>query len=545
MADQQEIKTIFSVVTDKATAELKKIQTAFSDTKEALESFGKNAKNLGSLAIQPFAGAFSSLGATVMSSLDAFVDYSTGVSDLSAAIGVSAQELQKFQYIATMSGSSAEEINGALSILAKNLGQVNSGKNKAIPEMFKQMGVSLYDANGKIKTATELLPEIANCMRSQVNATQKAYIANTLFGKSGQSLIQMLEQGSEGFNELAKEAEQFGIILEDDALDTAGAYDDSMNKLQFSLQGVQYAIANNVLPVLTPLIEDITECISANREWIASSIADVAKDVAEAIKQIDFKACITGAIEFAKNAYELFNNLGGLKAVAIAVGAVFAANFAASLIGTISSIAGVVKALWGLNAVLFANPVVLIAGAIIAAIAGLIYVGYQLYENWDTVWAYIQELWSGVVAWFQPQIDLFTALWDGIKQLPELVSTGFFALVDNLKQIWESIKAVFFDPFMQAYDTLVNGLSSVKDFGSGIWDKVTGIFSSDDESKSAPAPLPPDTLTASGGGKMEGTMNIQIKTEAGTTAEVVKNDTTKNLTTNVNTGTMRGAYVPS
>ena len=162
--------------------------------------------------------------------------------------------------------------------------------------MFKQLGVSLYDANGHLKTATELLPEIANCMRSQETATQKSYIATTLFGKSGQGLIQMLEQGSEGLNELANDAEHLGIVLEDDVLDVAGEYDDAMNRLQTSLQGVQFAIAQKVLPVLTPLVESLTECIAANREWIATSIADIAKDVANALKQIDFKACITGAI---------------------------------------------------------------------------------------------------------------------------------------------------------------------------------------------------------------------------------------------------------
>ena len=282
-----------------------------------------------------------------------------------------------------MSGSSGEELAGAVEILGKNLGQVASGKNKAIPEMFKQLGVSLYDANGHLKTATELLPEIANCMRSQETATQKSYIATTLFGKSGQGLIQMLEQGSEGLNELANDAEHLGIVLEDEVLDIAGEYDDSMNRLQTSLQGVQFAIAQKVLPVLTPLVESLMECIAANREWIATSIADIAKDVANALKQIDFKACITGAIDFAKKSYELFDSLGGLKTVAIAVGAVFALNFATSLISTICSIAGVAKALWGLNVALLANPVILIAAGITAAIAGLIYIGYKLYENWD------------------------------------------------------------------------------------------------------------------------------------------------------------------
>ncbi len=540
---KQEIKTIFSVVADQASKNLKELRKNFKTTEATLKDFSENATSLGAMTFAPLAGVMASLGSTVASSLSSFVEYSTGVGDLAAKIGASAQDLQKFQYAALMSGSSGEELAGAVEILGKNLGQVASGKNKAIPEMFKQLGVSLYDANGHLKTATELLPEIANCMRSQETATQKSYIATTLFGKSGQGLIQMLEQGSEGLNELANDAEHLGIVLEDDVLDVAGEYDDAMNRLQTSLQGVQFAIAQKVLPVLTPLVESLTECIAANREWIATSIADIAKDVANALKQIDFKACITGAIDFAKKSYELFDSLGGLKTVAIAVGAVFALNFATSLISTISSIAGVAKALWGLNAVLLANPIVLIAGAIVAAIAGLSYAGYKLYENWDEVCAWVKDIWQGLLDWFSPKIDAFVAVWDRMKELPSVVSEEFSVLADDMKALWEDIKASFFAPFAKAYDSLLEGFSNIKNFGTGIWDSVTGFFSSDDN-KVSPTPLSADTLAMASGGKMEGTMDIKIHTDEGTTAEVVRNNTSNNLKTNVNTGTMRGAYVP-
>ncbi len=540
---KQEIKTIFSVVADQASKNLKELRKNFKTTEATLKDFSENATSLGSMTFAPLAGVMASLGATIANSLSSFVEYGAGVGDLAAKIGSSAQDLQRFQYAAQMSGSSAEEISSAIEILGKNLGQVSAGKNKAIPEMFKQMGVSLYNANGELKTATELLPEIANCMRSQSTATQKSYIATTLFGKAGQGLIQMLEGGSEGLNELTAEAENFGIVLSDDVLTVAGDYDDSLNRMQYSLRGVQYSIANQVLPVLTPLVNSLTECIAANREWIASSIADVAKDVAESLKKIDFKACIMGAVEFSKNAYELFDRLGGLKTIAIAVGAVFAANFAASLIATISSISSVVKALWGLNAVLLANPIVLIAGAIVAAIAGLSYAGYKLYENWDEVCAWVKDIWQGLLDWFSPKIDAFVAVWDRMKELPSVVSEEFSVLADDMKALWEDIKASFFAPFAKAYDSLLEGFSNIKNFGTGIWDSVTGFFSSDDN-KVSPTPLSADTLAMASGGKMEGTMDIKIHTDEGTTAEVVRNNTSNNLKTNVNTGTMRGAYVP-
>lgn len=590
---KQEIKTVFSVVSDQASKALKELRKNFKVTEATLKDFTDNAMSLGAMTFVPLAGVMASLGATIANSLSSFVEYSTGVGDLAAKIGASAQDLQRFQYAAQMSGSSAEEISSAIEILGKNLGQVNSGKNKAIPEMFKQLGVSLYSANGELKTATELLPEIANCMRSQSTAAQKSYIATTLFGKAGQGLIQMLEGGSEGLNELTQEAENFGIVLSNDTLDVAGDYDDSLNRMQYALNGVQYSIANQVLPVLTPLVNSLTECISANREWIASSIADVAKDVAESLKKIDFKECITGAVNFAKNAYELFNKLGGLKTVGIATASIFGlkvvlsfTSAASSLLsvfaaagkltssflslgaafaplgakiallggqlaglayGGLMSIIGVlgkaVVALSSFGLTLLANPLTWIIGGIALAIGSLAYAGYKLYENWDEVCAWVQSLWQDLLNWFEPKIDAFVGVWERVKQLPEMVVQKFSGLADKLKVVWENIKSYFFAPFQAAYENMAQCFDSVKSWGSGVWDKVTGFFGSDDNTPS-PAPLPADALAASAGGRMEGTMDIKIHTDEGTTAEVVRSNTSNNLKTKVDTGNMRGSYVP-
>ena len=159
--------------------------------------------------------------------------------------------------------------------------------------------------------------------------------------------------------------------------------------------------------------------------------------------------------------------------------------------------------MWGLNAVLLANPIVLIAGAIVAAIAGLSYAGYKLYENWDEVCAWVKDIWQGLLDWFSPKIDAFVAVWDRMKELPSVVSEEFSALADDMKALWEDIKASFFAPFAKAYDSLLDGFSNIKNFGTGIWDSVTGFFSSD-ANKVTPTPLSADTLAMASGGKMEG-----------------------------------------
>ena len=54
----------------------------------------------------------------------------------------------------------------------------------------------------------------------------------------------------------------------------------------------------------------------------------------------------------------------------------------------------------------------------------------------------------------------------------------------------------------------------------------------------------PETLAVASGGNMQGEMEIKIKTDDNVKAEVVRNNTSDNLKATVNTGVMRGAYVP-
>lgn len=122
------------------------------------------------------------------------------------------------------------------------------------------------------------------------------------------------------------------------------------------------------------------------------------------------------------------------------------------------------------------------------------------------------------------------------------VKDAFGNLSDFFNSLWQDIKNTFFEPFFKSYEFFNSSFDAVKNFGSGVWDNVTVFFSSD--KKSSPEILPAETLAVTSGGNMQDEMEIKIKTDDNVKAEVVRNNTSNNLKTTVNTGVMRGAYVP-
>lgn len=165
-----------------------------------------------------------------------------------------------------------------------------------------------------------------------------------------------------------------------------------------------------------------------------------------------------------------------------------------------------------LSAALWANPIVLIVGAIVAAIGGLIYGGYQLYKHWDEVVTWFTGVWQNVKQAVGAFFDWYLGLWgisaddvmavvksvydavssvfsklcsfisdewNGLLALPDKLKDGFKNLVSFFSDLWEQIKDCFFKPFASAMEKV----SSLKDGAVGLWNKATVFFSSDDDTE--------------------------------------------------------------
>lgn len=582
MADTKEKKFLMLFkLSDKASPKLKELRKNFKIFMKSQNELADKCKSFGALMAVPLGGAFATVAATVKGSISTFTDYASAAQDAATKVGGTARDIQRYGYAAKMSGSSQEELNACLGIFSKNLANAVQGKNKNLVNVFKQLGISMTDANGKMRTTTELLPDIANAMRSQATESQKAYIATQLFGRGGQSLIQMLEGGAEGLNELTSEAERMGIVVDQDGVDSAKAFGDNLDRLKFSLLGVSLSIGQHIIPIIEPMINAFREWIITNREMIATAIVDYCREFAETIKQIDFKALVTTMIDFVKQCNSIFKALGGLKTVAIAVSAIFASKLLTSIFGIVSAVGALTKAVWGLGVALLSTPV----GWIIAVIAVIIGALVALWYYWDDVVAFFKAGWDLLIQVFQKAVDwlksnftdewnacakaitwywelvksFYGTLWDGIcgyfkwawgviKEIanficgiPQAITSAFDGLVSFFKDVWDGIYNTFFKPFADMYDNIAGKIDTVKDWGSKVGDTVSSAW---DSAKSVIGLGSDEKLTTAqavqGNSKMEGTLDIKVHTDEGVKADVEPKKDSENLNMNVqNRGALR------
>lgn len=191
------------------------------------------------------------------------LDYADAISDLSDRTGASTKTIQEFRYAAQLSGSSIEQADTALEKFSRTQGLAQAGSDAQV-KLFRQLGVTSTDFDTALRQTMDGLTKLPTVQQQNAAALQ-------LFGKSAASLVPLLAQGSDGFNELARRANDLGIVLRDDVVRNAGSVNDQLDTMRMILNA-QFAnlIAQNATS-LTALAQSITDVAGSIIKFLATN----------------------------------------------------------------------------------------------------------------------------------------------------------------------------------------------------------------------------------------------------------------------------------
>ena len=165
---------------------------------------------------------------------------------------ISTDEAQRWDYVAKLSGSSAERLARGIQQVNKNAYEALKG-NKESSDSFRALGVSLQDANGNLRSSENLFKDTVLALADVKNVTERAALAQRLFGKSGQELLPILSQGKQAIIDQLNETEKYGLILSESAIAKLDAADDAMYRFNQSMKVAKAEIIANGIPALTEL----------------------------------------------------------------------------------------------------------------------------------------------------------------------------------------------------------------------------------------------------------------------------------------------------
>ena len=238
-----------------------KANASISKTDEKAESLGKKFLN-GVTTVGKWgaaiAGASAVVGAAMLSVANSSAAAMDEIDKGSAKIGISKKGYQEWAYVLGQNGMEIDKLQVGVKTLVTQMDSAASGSKNA-QEAFSKLGVSIYDANGKLKDQETMLNETLFALASMENGTEKARLATQLFGKAGVEMMPMLNGGAEGMAELTKRAHELGLVVSDEAVNAGVTFGDTMDDLKLAFGMVATQIGNSLIPVFQSLADWVLE----------------------------------------------------------------------------------------------------------------------------------------------------------------------------------------------------------------------------------------------------------------------------------------------
>lgn len=252
----------------KGVAQASSLVTSFASTAvQQVAKVGDAFKHLGGFALKGMGlGAGFSVGQKFGDAINSGIEATLGgigridaLGDAAQELGTTTKGLSELRYAADLSGSSAADLDAALTKMNANLGDSVS---KATPagKALDDMGL---DARKLAEMdPTEAFKKISDGFAKIPNQAQKSAAAMDIFGKGGIKVLNTLGEGSKGLERLSEEARKFGVSISQVDQAKIAVAKDALDRAGYAIEGIGNKLAVSLAPYLDAGITQLTEWFS-------------------------------------------------------------------------------------------------------------------------------------------------------------------------------------------------------------------------------------------------------------------------------------------
>ena len=225
-------------------------KAAFGSVKGGLDSLGSSARALSGMLGSIFVGlSVAGFVGKIKQAVDAMDEVSKGAQKA----GTSVKNLSALNFAADQSG--VTDMTKSLIALVDSLDQAKSGTGPAAAAF-----ATLRIDPTQFTDSSDALDAIAERFASMPNGVNKTALAIDLFGKKiGPEMIPLLNQGRDGIRAFKEEAAALNKVISDESGAAAEQFNDNLDKLKASADGLGIAIAKDMLPGLNEITRLMAE----------------------------------------------------------------------------------------------------------------------------------------------------------------------------------------------------------------------------------------------------------------------------------------------
>lgn len=255
-----------------------------------LTSLSKIADGFGGIARNAF-GAFTSLmrcvpplaAITSAASIagmyqlaDAFSKWGVALKLAASQMNTTPQALERIQKAVQLAGGTSDEATQSLEGLTSSLGDAakNGGQAKAV---FDKLGISIYDHNGNLRSATDVYAEVIAKINEYPAAQDRATLATQLGGKALADIAEKARIHHKTIQQLTDEADRYRKVTEQD-IANAEAWEEATSKLNLAFGDLETGIGSVLTGAFSPLVSAMGDWARDNEPAIESAVKSLADE---------------------------------------------------------------------------------------------------------------------------------------------------------------------------------------------------------------------------------------------------------------------------
>ncbi|MFW8566147.1 hypothetical protein [Orrella sp. 11846] len=232
-----------------------------TDAKRAAKQIDKLTKDVTKYAKRA-ALAGTAMAGTLVAMMKNTSQYMADMGTTAERTSVTVEAFSELAYAADRASLSQGELQRILRRSTEAINHLLDGTSKQA-QLLQELGISAYDASGRVKTADQMLKDLAERFSKLEPGARKTRLAIELFGSQlGQKVLPLLNQGADGMQQMADRARKLGLVLDDEAVKAATEFQNSLDDLGKRFKGLQIQLGQQLIPAAN----DFISVLSRSRE---------------------------------------------------------------------------------------------------------------------------------------------------------------------------------------------------------------------------------------------------------------------------------------
>ena len=236
---------ITAQVIDKTAPGLKRVNGNVSNVSKRLKQLGKAAK-IAAIAV----GAIAIGGIAVTAKLlSGFLATNDVIGKMSTRLGVNAERLQRWNFVAKQTGAEATDVGDAVGDLQKVIGGAAAGAQGNI-DTLEKLGLTYSDLEG-LRPGAQF--EIVRTALSKVeDQSKQTTLGNALLGGAYKKLAPLVKLTNDEFRALQHTAPN---VVSEETIRASEQLNDTIDRMKQQFQALLTQGLSKVIPVITRFIE--------------------------------------------------------------------------------------------------------------------------------------------------------------------------------------------------------------------------------------------------------------------------------------------------